>query len=82
MSKYLWKVPPEMAKESGLTHKGRYYGIPVYLGNVEFAQAGKEPLEVAPVYSYMGALFTLVWIIEWLFTPPNAKSLFFIEEEL
>lgn len=73
-------LTPSEARERGMTHHALYYGIPVYLGNLEFKS--KEPIEVMMRYWGTGFLFTCVSVIEWLCTPPNAGSMFLVGEEI
>lgn len=71
-----WMLKPDEAIEMGFTHEGRYWGIPVYIGNLEFT--GVEPIMVTTIYTWCGFLFEIAAWAEWLFTPPNAPSRFLI----
>lgn len=64
----------------GFTHHARYYGIPVYLGDIEFGE--NHPVAVIPKWEWMGPIFDFAAFIEWLFTPPNAKSMFMLGPEI
>lgn len=74
------KMTAKQALEAGFTHHGLYYGIPVYIGDLEFKD--NHPVVVATKHPLMGYVFNFVAIIEWLFTPPGGKSLFLIGPEI
>jgi hypothetical protein len=64
-----WVLTEHEALHAGFTHLGSYYGIPVYVGNLEFHE--QEPITITTKYYLMDWLFTLFTFIEWLCTPPN-----------
>lgn len=69
-------VTPQQALSEGFTHHGRYYGIPVYLGNLEAATERGEPLAVLIKHNFTAPLFFVATFLEWAFTPPNGGAMF------
>lgn len=72
-----WAMTDKEALDMGFSHAGSYYGIPVYLGDIEFPEC-----EVMCKYRLTDWLFTFVSFLEWMCTPPNAGSMFFVMREL
>lgn len=64
-----WVLAEAEAFEAGFTHFGSYYGLPVYVGNLEFHE--HEPIMITTKYYLADWLFTAISIIEWLVTPPG-----------
>ena len=70
----------EEAVALGFTHEGSYWGLPVYIGDLEFR--GVASVQVIVKYSFTDWLFTLISVVEWVLTPPNAGHMFAIGREL
>jgi hypothetical protein len=75
-----YELTKAQALDMGFTHEATYYGVPCYIGDLEFAS--QKPIIVIVKYRYTDWLFTLISVIEWLLTPPNAGSLFRLVAEL
>lgn len=73
-------LSPKAAKEMGMTHEGRFWGIPLYLGNLEFAE--HDAVEIAFKYRFTENLFHLCTAINWLFTPPGVGIMVAVGKEL
>jgi hypothetical protein len=68
------EIPPlvltdKEALELGMTHHASFWGIPLYVGNLEFME--HEAVEIAVKYRLTNPLFNLLTFVNWLFTPPN-----------
>jgi hypothetical protein len=73
-------LSPKQAKELGMTHEGSFWGIPLYLGNLEFAE--HEAVEIAIKYRLMDPIFHLCTALNWLFTPPGVGIMVWIAGEI
>lgn len=62
-----WSVTDEEAIDAGFTHAASYWGIPVYIGNLEFHSV--EPITVTTKYVWMEGPFAVVSFLELLFAP-------------
>lgn len=75
-----FSLSPKEAIQLGMTHEGKFWGIALYLGNLEFAE--HEAVEVAFKYRFTEPFFHLFTAINWLFTPPGVGIMVAVGREL
>lgn len=63
-----------------MTHTGKFWGIPLYLGNLEFAHT--DAVEIAFKYRGTEWIFNVLTAINWLFTPPGVGIMVWVDAEI
>lgn len=75
------QITPQQAIDHGFTHEGKYYFIPIYLGDVN-RRDENLPIKILTKNTWMNPLFAFVSWVEWLCTPPGRGALFLIGDRL